>query len=306
MKAFDPAGTKHFKTPKYTGVFLSLLSMFVLASMLVVWKQIPKVEKSQKLEVRALSCLRQCMESIGSSFEEEMSVEVSFSYFPNEGMIRETLSAQKEFAISDLFVLPESQFLDDPSSRVPSAERIPVAFIPQSHSANSTTESVLLFAKLNGNTQNPQLALQFARYLAAPSRGQFVFAKNGFGGVNGDLWSERPNLTIFMNHAHDLQFAKRMEDFEMREGVSLQRNTLSPDKMEATLKIISQSDAPEFLPDLVFLGQESLWMLNFSYVLMPTSSTNPSAPLVYAAEETPFPSIRKRLLTFLVDRKKET
>ena len=168
------------------------------------------------------------------------------------------------------------------------------------------TESVLLFAKLNGNTQNPQLALQFARYLAAPSRGQFVFAKNGFGGVNGDLWSERPNLTIFMNHAHDLQFAKRMEDFEMREGVSLQRNSLSPDKMEATLKIISQSDAPEFLPDLVFLGQESLWMRNFRYVLMPTSSTDPSAPLVYAAEETPFPSIRKRLLTFLVDRKKET
>ncbi|OUU46591.1 MAG: hypothetical protein CBC16_00130 [Verrucomicrobia bacterium TMED56] len=31
-----------FKTPKFTGVTLSLLSMFVLAAMFVVWEKFPK------------------------------------------------------------------------------------------------------------------------------------------------------------------------------------------------------------------------------------------------------------------------
>ena len=33
---------KVFKTPKYTGVTLSLLSMFVLAAMFVVWQKFPQ------------------------------------------------------------------------------------------------------------------------------------------------------------------------------------------------------------------------------------------------------------------------
>ena len=45
---------KVFKTPKYTGVTLALLSMFVLTSMMVVWDRIsekPEGKNSESLEI---------------------------------------------------------------------------------------------------------------------------------------------------------------------------------------------------------------------------------------------------------------
>ena len=89
IKAFEPAPSKYFKTPKYTGVFLSLLSMFVLASMFLVWEQIPKENEGSQLQVKVISTLKRCMEGISPSFEKEMGISVHLTYSADDKIVEE-------------------------------------------------------------------------------------------------------------------------------------------------------------------------------------------------------------------------
>ena len=80
MKPFNPEEIKTFKAPKYGGVTLSLLSMFVLASMIVVWNKIGKQEQELLNESLSVLCdksvlipVKQCAEQ----FEREMKIKVS-------------------------------------------------------------------------------------------------------------------------------------------------------------------------------------------------------------------------------------
>ena len=80
MKPFNPEEIKTFRAPKYGGVTLSLLSMFVLASMIVVWNKIGEQGQEQfNQSIRVL-----CDESIAipvkecaEQFEREMKIKVS-------------------------------------------------------------------------------------------------------------------------------------------------------------------------------------------------------------------------------------
>ena len=304
IKAFEPAPSKHFKTPKYTGVFLSLLSMFVLASMFVVWEQIPKENEGPLLQVKVISTLKQCMEGISPSFEKEMGVSVHFTYSADDKIVEEILSPDEEGSPFDLYIFQEPDNLTNSSLRDQCVERIPLVFIPPEHPANSTDGSILVSANLSNRTQNPTLALQFARYLAAPSRGQFGFSKNGFGGVNGDLWSEIPTLKIFMNQEHASKVTSQLKAFEVREGVTLETSTLPFEKMDSALQIILQSEAQEFLPDLVFLNQKASWPPSFPYVLVNANDPEHSPALIYQAKGNAFPNLSKRLIRFLTHNKK--
>ena len=48
IKPFEPDQVKTFRAPKYTGITLSLLSMFVLTAMFAVWN---KVSNPQNLQI---------------------------------------------------------------------------------------------------------------------------------------------------------------------------------------------------------------------------------------------------------------
>ena len=65
---------KIFKTPKYTGVTLSLLSMFVLAAMFVVWQKFPKQDPQESEQNISILCdfkLKIPIEKILASFKKE-------------------------------------------------------------------------------------------------------------------------------------------------------------------------------------------------------------------------------------------
>ena len=96
MKPFNPEEIKTFRAPKYGGVTLSLLSMFVLASMIVVWNKIGEQGQEQfNQSIRVL-----CDESVSApvkecaeQFEREMKVKVSIHSTPgpdrNRSMAKE-------------------------------------------------------------------------------------------------------------------------------------------------------------------------------------------------------------------------
>ena len=55
-------------------------------------------------------------------------------------------------------------------------------------------------AIIGNDTENRAQALQFARFLSAPSKGQFYFAKHKFVGVKGDAWTKKPVLYLSLIH----------------------------------------------------------------------------------------------------------
>ena len=84
MKPFNPEKAKFFKTPKYGGVTLALLSMFVLASMMVVWNRLPPDNPSMPLRVLCDDALRFPVERGASQFEREMKVKVSLDFVQSQ------------------------------------------------------------------------------------------------------------------------------------------------------------------------------------------------------------------------------
>ncbi|GIT31851.1 MAG: hypothetical protein Ct9H300mP1_38970 [Planctomycetaceae bacterium] len=68
---------------------------------------------------------------------------------------------------------------------------------------------------------NPTESLRFARYLAASDRGLKEFRKFGFTPVDGDKWSETPELTFFCGSVNRRAVEQAIKSFQAREGVQV-------------------------------------------------------------------------------------
>lgn len=69
--------------------------------------------------------------------------------------------------------------------------------------------------------KHPALALQFARYLQAPEKGQPVFAKEGYETLEGDVWETRPSVTLYSGGLNRTAIEQTIADFEVREGAKI-------------------------------------------------------------------------------------
>ena len=159
-----------FQTPKYTGVTLSLLSMFVLVCMFAVWEKMPRQDTPDPLLVWVPEIAFQPVHAAQKAFEQELGVELSVqtsaSFLENQKMY--------DARNPDLWI-----FQSDSAS----SDDIPV-FNQQNSLVlahkDITDKNLTLAAGINLSSGNSVLAFQFARYLAAPSRGQFNFAEYGW------------------------------------------------------------------------------------------------------------------------------
>lgn len=73
------------------------------------------------------------------------------------------------------------------------------------------------------SSARPAAALRFARYLAAPDRGGPLFAKTGYEAAGGDVWEERPALTVYAGAMLRPAIEKTIQAFEKREGCAVTR-----------------------------------------------------------------------------------
>jgi molybdenum ABC transporter molybdate-binding protein len=69
----------------------------------------------------------------------------------------------------------------------------------------------------------PKQANHLARYLAARDKGLARYREFGFKPVEGDAWSERPELTLYAGSMLRPAIEKTITDFEQREGVRVTR-----------------------------------------------------------------------------------
>ena len=75
-------------------------------------------------------------------------------------------------------------------------------------------------AVLSSCTQ-PQAALRFARFLAAPEKGGAILRQNGFRPVEGDPWAQTPELLLYSGAVNRLAIETLLRQFSDREGVQV-------------------------------------------------------------------------------------
>lgn len=73
------------------------------------------------------------------------------------------------------------------------------------------------------SSHQPKQALHFARYLSSRDAGLKRYAEFGFRPVEGDAWSETPELTLYAGSMLRPAIEKTVTEFEEREGVRVTR-----------------------------------------------------------------------------------
>ena len=113
MKPFEPDQIKTFRTPKYTGVTLSLLSIFVLASMIAVWDMMPTNSESlsDPLSIHCEKFIEEPIRATAAQFSKEFNIPIEIKVVPlNENsLISQSLTNQKKSKVFDLLI--SSQFI---------------------------------------------------------------------------------------------------------------------------------------------------------------------------------------------------
>ena len=123
MKPFEPNQIKTFRTPKYTGITLSLLSMFVLTAMFAVWNQItPQISYESTLNILCENSLRNPLENSAKEFEEELKIKIQISYFKNSNS-----SLNKNAKNANLMICYDREEKDRRSPKKEKAETFTIA-----------------------------------------------------------------------------------------------------------------------------------------------------------------------------------
>jgi ABC-type molybdate transport system substrate-binding protein len=70
-------------------------------------------------------------------------------------------------------------------------------------------------------SEQPALALKFARYLTAPERGAEMLQKAHYQPIEGDAWEAQPTLILYSGGINRRALEKTLEEFKVREGVEI-------------------------------------------------------------------------------------
>ncbi len=137
----------------------------------------------------------------------------------------------------------------DSTARQWGLEIVEVAELRQ-HSASSSTISVgvLSFSK------QPTAALRFARYLAAPEKGQPIFQEDHYETVAGDAWAVKPKLVFFSGGVNRLAVEETLTEFQRREGCEIVTTFQGCGSLVTMIRAGQQPDA-YFACDVSFVDQ---------------------------------------------------
>lgn len=395
MKPFEPNQIKTFRTPKYTGITLSLLSVFVLASMIAVWNQMHSNSESKDLTL-SIICENSLQIPIGKSvdqFKKEINAPIKIEYFHAEELQEKLISTKNQKnAKYDLLISSNTTFQNQPFPKSLTDESISIAnyslvFATKNDSGlkvknwsdlldqnitfgycdqntksgkelqrilelfkgrlsnsnnkifKSTEEltnelmssseldgiliwystarklglkiypieefelnSISVTAKVISSSKQASKSLMFARFLAAPTRGQFYFANNHLMGVDGDIWNRQPTLRIYTEPIFKNSIINLTEHFEKREGVTIDLKFPNIEKLIFTISSISQSNAPNLLPDLLLVSHKTAAEIPPNYIL--TNSENSfTKGLFLLHSKSRHGSLAKRLTNYKPSKK---
>lgn len=256
-----------FRPPKYTGVTLSLLSIFVLVSMLAVWEKMYQVPDLKTIRILAWEFSQKPLEEAKRSFQKENPCFFDITYFrTSEFEIHARPASTTVPEVYDLVLCPDLEVCNKYLANQKYHNLGPVAFYNPSSSGvrMSESESTLAFSAWKPSSQKNQLdELSFVRYLKAPTRGQIHFAIEGWTGVSDDHWSPAPTLSIYADEGCAdwvSPIASHLDEFT---GVSVKLSYLNHSNLISSLHILSKANQKDYLPDLVCFSEPQtapLWL----------------------------------------------
>jgi hypothetical protein len=197
-RTFDTGkNSPFFRPPKYTGITLSLLSIFVLVSMLAVWEKMVQTPNLPNLRILAWDSAKLPLERIRKVYQQEAQCIVTIQY-QNQSEILESIISKNISTDStwDVLILPASQDFDE------------------------------------------------------------LLDLDGWTGVDQDHWDLSPRLKIYAIRESKPWLNHVAEDFAQREGLALDISFLEKDHLEASVRLLSQANHKDYLPDLVSLPAE--------------------------------------------------
>lgn len=103
-------------------------------------------------------------------------------------------------------------------------------------------------------SRQPQQALHFARYLSAQDKGLKRYSEYGFVPVEGDAWSDKPEVTLYAGSMLRPAIEQTVSAFEEREGVRVLRVYNGCGILVAQMKAGQVPDA-YFACDVEFMKQ---------------------------------------------------
>ena len=395
MKPFEPNQIKTFRTPKYTGVTLSLLSIFVLASMIAVWNQMHSNSESKDI-ILSIICENSLQVPVNESinqFKKELNTPIKVDYYSKvelheelnsipklkaakydllissnsdlhnqffpKGLINESIaianyslvfatrqdsklkvenwpdlldqhitfghcdqntkSGKELHRILELFKgslsnsnnkifksteeltneLMSSSELDGILIWYSTARKLGLKIYPiEEFELNSITVT----AKVISSSKLASKSLMFARFLAAPTRGQFYLANNHLMGVDGDIWSKKPVITIYSEPDYENLLIDPVQHFEEREGAKI--NLLFPriEKLIFTISSITQSNAQNLLPDLLLVSKSTAEKIPSNYTLI-NSKNSFSEGIFFLHQKSKYRSLSQRLINYKRSKK---
>jgi ABC-type molybdate transport system substrate-binding protein len=104
------------------------------------------------------------------------------------------------------------------------------------------------------SSRRPQQAIHFARYMAARDKGLARYREFGFQTVEGDAWSERPEITLYAGSMLRPAIEDAIVRFEEREGIEVTRVYNGCGILVAQMKAGQTPDA-YFACDVEFMKQ---------------------------------------------------
>jgi hypothetical protein len=247
-----------FRPPKYTGITLSLLSIFVLVSMLAVWEKMAAIPDLPVLHILAWNEAKIPLESARLTYQKEASCLLNISYFPVSELSSNVNDRHpKTNKPWDILLIPELDQTGLALAQKHFDMHGPVASIQEKMDRLGTKakdgKSISLNYWINQSSRIQTEALSFYRFLKAPTKGQVEFAQNDWIGISDDPWDKSPQLTIYAIKPCNEALNTLVEDFAKTRGIDFRISFLDEQGLHASLQILTKANNENYLPDIIFL-----------------------------------------------------
>ena len=113
------------------------------------------------------------------------------------------------------------------------------------------------------SSERPTAALKFARFLSAQNRGLTSFKEFGMRPVEGDEWSETPEITFFCGAVNRRSMEPILDDFQAREGCTIKTIYDGCGILTSRMKTVKDQDTVQGFPD-VYLACDRFYLDNVS------------------------------------------
>lgn len=94
-----------------------------------------------------------------------------------------------------------------------------IRFVELKETANANQIGDVVSVAVLTSTTRPTVALRLARYIGAADRGLKVFEEFGMTPLEGDGWSEKPEINFYCGAVNRRAIEPILEEFQKREGV---------------------------------------------------------------------------------------